>query len=268
MTGLNVHLGDAWNAQKGNFGPQIGFSWSPFDDSRLVFRGGYGLNYNQNEIAISANVQGNPGLITFPTLNMSTPTTPNPGIIYATSSNIHSFNGYPANPNTILSFGSNGLPTSGPPVNVSIFPNTVPTMRVHHWSLEMQYDIGHDWLATLGYQGSAGRNLFFHENPNAYAASLGYTLNPQIGGGDYWTNMGYSNYNAMNVEVKHNFSHQFSADAQFTWAKSLDTASGPYFEEPYPYDPGLSYGRSDYDAGKIFKVFVYGSRTSEAPMVG
>ena len=254
MTGLNVHLGNAWNAQKDNFGPQIGFAWSPFDSDKLVFRGGYGLNYNQNEIAITANVQGNPGLITFPTFNMSTPTSPNPGIVYATSSNLHSFLGFPANPNAVATFGSNGLPTTGQ-VNVSIFPNTVPTMRVHHWSLEMQYDIGHDWLATLGYQGSASRNLFFHMNPNAYSASLGYTLNPQVGGGDYWSNLGYGNYNAMIAEVKHNFTHQFSADAQFTWSKSLDTASGPYYEQPYPYNLDLNYGRSDYDAEKMFKLY-------------
>ncbi len=46
-----------WNAQKDNFGPQIGFAWSPgrFHD-KLVVRGGYGLNYNQEEIAISANI--------------------------------------------------------------------------------------------------------------------------------------------------------------------------------------------------------------------
>jgi Carboxypeptidase regulatory-like domain/TonB dependent receptor len=255
LTGLNVHTGNAWNSQKANFGPQIGFSWSPWGDNRIVFRGGYGLNYNQNEIAITANVQANPGLAVSPTFNMSTPTAPNPGILYATSSNLYSFLGYPANPNAVSTFASNGLPASGAAVNVSIFPNTVPTMHVHHWSLEMDYDLGRNWLASLGYQGSASRNLFFHMNPNAYAASLGYTLNPQIGGGDYWSNMGYGNYNAMVAEVKHNFSHQFSADAQFTWAKSLDTASGPYYEQPYPYNLNLDYGRSDYDAEKLFKLY-------------
>ncbi len=29
-TGLAVHVGgNLWNAQKGNFGPQVGFNWSP-----------------------------------------------------------------------------------------------------------------------------------------------------------------------------------------------------------------------------------------------
>ena len=73
-----------------------------------------GLNYNQEEIAISSNIVSNPGLVVFPTLSMSTPTSPNPGIIYATAGPVptHSLR-YPANPNTMSTFGPNGLPTTG-----------------------------------------------------------------------------------------------------------------------------------------------------------
>ena len=255
MTGLTVNRGNSWNAQKGNFGPQIGFAWSPERfNNKLVVRGGYGLNYNQEEIAISANIQGNPGLVVFPSFNMATPSSPNPGIIYAVSSNVHSLYGYPSNPNAIVAFGSNGLPTTGT-VNVSIFPNNLPTMRVHHYSLQTEYDFGHDLIASLGYQGSRSRNIYFHENPNAVPAASGYTLNPQIGGGDYWGTSGWGNYNAMLAELKHQFSQHFMADAQFVWSKSMDTSSGPYFEQPYPYDLGLNYGRSDYNVGKAFKLY-------------
>src|SRR6266404_2134801 len=57
LTGLVVQPGHSWNAQKNNFGPQVGFAWSPgrFND-KLVVRGGYGLSYNQEELAISANI--------------------------------------------------------------------------------------------------------------------------------------------------------------------------------------------------------------------
>jgi hypothetical protein len=166
-----------------------------------------------------------------------------------------------------VSFGSNGLPTTGS-VNVGIFPTDLPTMRVHHFSLDTQYELPHNLVALLGYQGSVSHNIFFHMNPNAYAASLGYPLNAQIGGGDYWSNMGHGNYNALLAELKHNFSRQFMADVQFTWAKSLDTSSGPYFEQPYPYNVDLNYGRSDYDVEKAFKLygmwqptFFHGDRT-------
>jgi Carboxypeptidase regulatory-like domain len=255
LTGLNVRKGNSWNAQKDNFGPQIGFAWSPgrFND-KLVVRGGYGLSYNQEEIAVSANIGNNPGLVVFPSFNMSTPSSPNPGIIYATSSGVHNLNGYPANPNTVSTFGANGLPTTGQ-VNVQIFPTDLPTMRTHHYSLDTQYDLGHQVIASVGYLGSLSRNTYFHENPNAVPATRGFALNPQIGGGDYWSVSGSGNYNALLAELKHQFSQQFMADAQFTWAKSLDTSSAPYSEQDYPYNPTLSYGRSDYNVGKAFKLY-------------
>lgn len=255
MTDLVVHKGNSWTPEKNNFGPEFGFAWSPTPfNNRFVVRGGYGLNYNQEELAISANIQGNPGLITFPSLTMSSPTSPNPGIVYATSTDVHSFNNYPPNKNTIVSFGPNGLPTKGT-VNVSIFPNTVPTMRVHHYSLDTQIDLGYKFVATIGYQGSQSHNIFFHENPNAVPATSGFTLNPQIGGGDFWGVRGHARYDALLVELKHDFAHQFMADAQFTYAKSMDTSSGPYFEQPYPYSIDLNYGRSDYNVPKAFKVY-------------
>lgn len=263
LTGLNVHLGNSWTAQKDNIGPEIGFAWSPARfHERLVVRGGYGLNYNQEEIAISANVSNNPGLIVFPTFTMSSPTSPNPGIIYATAANPHSYTTYPANPNAVASFNSNGLPSGATGIGVEIFPNTLPTMRVHHYSLDTEYNIGHNFVASLGYQGSISHNIFYHENPNAAPAAEGLTLNPQIGGGDYWSVLGHANYNALLAELKHDFSHQFMADAQFAWSKSLDTASSPYSSglPPYnlpwfPYEPNLTYGRSDYNVGKAFKLF-------------
>jgi Carboxypeptidase regulatory-like domain len=255
LTDLSIRKADSWNAEKNNFGPQIGFAWSPtkFND-RLVFRGGYGLSYNQEEIAISANIVNNPGLVIFPGWDTNSPAAINPNIIYAVSSGAHNLYGYPANTNTISGFGANGLPTTGS-VGVQIFPNNLPTMRVHHYSLDMQYDLGHQYVMTLGYQGSLSRDLFFHENPLAVPASRGYALNPQIGGGDYWGSNGRANYSAMLAELKHQFSRQFMADAQFTWSKSMDTSSAPYSEQPYPYNLGLNYGPSDYNVARAFKLY-------------
>jgi len=256
LTGLSVQKGDSWNAQKTNFGPQLGFAWSPSkSNGKLVLRGGYGLNYNQLELALSANVANNPGLVVNPTFTMATPSSANPGIVYAVSSDVHSLTSFPANPNTVSSFAANGLPAGGAAVNVVIFPQDLPTLRVHHWSLLTEYDFGNNYVMSLGYQGSAARHLVFHENPNATPAASGFALNPQIGGGDFWDMNGFGNYHAMIAEVRHQFSQQFTADVQFTWSKSMDTASGPYYEHPFPYDPSLDYGPSDYNVGRAFKIY-------------
>jgi hypothetical protein len=255
LTGLTVSKGDSWNAQKDNFSPEIGFAWSPtmFHD-RLVVRGGYGLNYNQEEIAISANIAANPGLDIGEFVALAAPNAPNLGILYGISTNPHSIFGYPANPAFKLSFGPNGLPATSA-AGVGIFPNTLPTARVHHWSTDIQYDLGHQYVMSVGYQGSLARDSFFHENPLAVPAVKGFALNPAINGGDFWSANGSGNFNSLIAELKHQFSHQFMADAQFTWAKSMDTSSAPYSEQAYPYNPNLTYGRSDYNVTNAFKLF-------------
>jgi hypothetical protein len=255
LTQLSVSKGDSWHAQSDNLGPNIGFAWSPGKfNNRLVFRGGYGLSFNQEEIAISANIAANPGLDIGEYVSMPSPSAPNPGIVYGISTDPHSISGYPPNSNFTLTFGPNGLPATGS-AGVGIFPNTLPTMRVHHYSFDMQYDLGHQYVMSLGYQGSLGRDLFFHQNPLAVPATSGFTLNPSINGGDNWAVNGRSNYNAMLAELKHQFSHQFMVDSQFTWAKSMDTSSAPYSEQLYPYDLGLNYGRSDYNVTRAFKLY-------------
>jgi hypothetical protein len=256
LTGLVVRQHHSWNANQGDFGPQIGFAWAPDRfNGKLVFRGGYGLSYNQEEIAISANIQGNPGITVSPNLTSSSPSAINPNIVYAVSANIHSIYDYPANPNVISTFNANGLPSSGAQTNVSIYPPDLPTMHTHHYSLEADYDLGHQIVVSAAYQGSKSEDTYFHENPNATPAALGYALNPQIGGGDYWSVLGHANYNALLLEAKHQFSHHFMVDAEYTWSKSMDTSSAPYSEQDYPYNPSLNYGPSDFNVGNAFKLY-------------
>src|SRR5258707_7122267 len=79
LTGLTVRKGNSWNAQKGNFGPQIGVAWSPTSlfghqfQNRLVIRGGFGLKHKQGKIPISTHISGNPALAVFSSFNHDTP---------------------------------------------------------------------------------------------------------------------------------------------------------------------------------------------------
>ena len=263
-TGMSIRVGgNLWDPQKGNFGPQFGLNWSPeVFHGNLTVRGGYGLNFNQEEIAISANTGNNPPVQGYYNFQYATPTDPGSNgadILYGISSSPTSLSGFASNPHTITSYNTANLPVAGN-ANVAIFgtgTGSLPTAYVNHYSLDTEYQIGKQLVASVGYQGSTSRHLINHETPNAPAVVQGLALNLLVTGGDYWTNSGSANNNALLIELKHPFVHHFSADAQFMWAKSMDTdGSGPYSEDPYfPENPAYSYGRSDYNIGKSLKIF-------------
>ncbi len=263
-TDFNVRLGgNLWNPQKGNFGPQLGFNFSPeMFHEKMTIRGGYGLNFNQEEIAITANTNYNPPTENYVNYAFATPTNPgtNGGdIVYGVSSSPTSLSGFAPNPNAITTYNSHNLPTVGN-ANVVIVGGgygKLPTSYSQHYSLDTEYQIGRELVASVGYEGSVGRHLINHETPNAPGVVAGYALNPLITSGDDWINEGSSNNNALLLELKHPMVHHFTVDAQFMYAKSMDTdGSGPYSEDPYfPESASYSYGRSDFDIGKSFKVF-------------
>ena len=256
LTGIAIRTKiPAWTAQKLNFGPQVGFNWSPVSSNgKVVFRGGYGLNYNQQQIATANNYDGNPpGTSSLPGSSKG-PTQINPNIIYKTSSSPTDLFGYPANPNAITTFNTAGLPTAGG-ANLGGLPGNMPTEYSHHYSLDMELDLTHAWVANLGYEGSSGHHLLYNYDANALGAIMGAPLNPLINGIGTFGSQGKSNNNMMLAGIKHQFSHTFSAEAQFTWAHSMDTNSGPYSKDPYLYNPRYTYGRSDFDINKSFKLF-------------
>jgi hypothetical protein len=257
LGGLSVSVGGPlYHPQRTNFGPQLGFAWQPREsESRLVVRGGFGINFNQNEIAILANGFGNPPNVVNKDFCCSTTTTNIPGILYETATSINSLFGYAPNPAAITAFGSNNLPTNGSPISLTAFPYNPKTITNYHYSLDTEYQFPRNIIATLGYQGSQSRHLLVQSNYNVIAAAYGVPLNPAANFIDYYANTGTGNYNAMIATLKHSFANHFSLEGQYTWAKAMDENSGPYSEDPYPYDSHAAYGRSDYNVGNSFKTF-------------
>lgn len=266
LTGLSIRLGgNLWNPQKANFGPQIGFNWAPaMFNNNMTIRGGYGLNYNQAEIAITANAGNNPPTQNFVNFQFQSPSNPGTNgadIIYGVSSSPTSLSGFAVNKFAITSYNTANLPTAGN-ANVVVIGNGyggLPTQYAQHYSLEADYQMFRQLVASIGYEGSASRHLINHQTPNSAAVVAGAPFNTLIpnGGGDYWSVEGTGNSNALLLELKYPFAHHLSADAQFQWAKSMDTnGSGPYYEDPYfPEKQAYSWGPSDFNIGKMFKLY-------------
>lgn len=259
-TDLSVRVGGSLTkSQKGNFGPQFGFNFAPARfKEKVVIRGGFGLNYNQEEIAITGNSASNPPNILNANFNNSSlkngVASIDPHIVYAVAANPNSLFGYPLNPNAIGGFNAANLPVAGG-ASVISYPGDQPTTYSEHYSLDTQIDLGHQLVASVGYQGSVSHHLISHSYLYANAFAAGVAQNPLLSNVEYFGNTGASNNHALLVGLKHQMSHGLQFDAEFNWSRSMDTGSQPYYLDPYPYQPDLAYGRSDFDFGKAFKLY-------------
>ena len=258
LSNLRVRTGGSqYTAQKTNFGPQLGFAWSPRDlvghdfENRLVIRGGFGIAYNGLAQSNSLDVRFNP-----PYVNNGVALSGSQ-ILYINSfpSNVHSPNGYAANPYAKTSFDPNtNLPLTGM-IDLTALPATWPTEYAMHYTVGAEYDLGHQWMASAGYQGSRTNNLLQHYNEYNPAAAAGLALNPAVHGVTFYNDNGSGHFNALLLEVKHAFSQSFQLDTQYRLSHAVDIGSNGYAGPYYQWNLGTALGTSDYDVRHAFKVY-------------
>jgi len=248
LTGLTLKVSDSLNATgKKNFGPQLGFSWSPTAfKSRFVVRGGGGIGYNVQQLATLAGGRSNPPWVT-------TLTVTGTNILYAAPTNVKQFSDWPANPAARQTFDpTSGLPLSGTPVTLNGFPNVQPAPVTYRYSLDVQYDLGHDWMASLGYQGSQTRHYSRQRDLNIIYYP---DLNPRVNRLFYFTNDANAHYNALLAEIQRRFSRQFTIDAQYRFSRNTDQGSQDYYTDQYPFDIRYANGPSDFDVTHNLKLW-------------
>lgn len=161
-----------------NFGPRIGFAWSPATyNSKVVFRGGFGIVFNRNGDVVFDNVrQDTPysALATAccffdprdpndPTMGATGPP-PGSNILYSLGANTHA-NSYPVNPafsNGVAPDGalcaSAGCLTTNPVSLFGALPSE-PNPYVYIFSFQTEVQPMRDLVVKLGYQGSRSRKL-------------------------------------------------------------------------------------------------------------
>jgi hypothetical protein len=247
--------GGLFNSDTNNFAPRLGFAWAPkMMENKAVLRGGYGIAYNRFPLQLFQNTRGNVPF--FARYNICCGTsaadfsTPYAGgkITYVLGSSNSPFS-YPANP--ALAQGVD--PTTGAALggNVEIYgsPQNMPNAYVQNYSLEAQYELPKNMVASLGYQGSTGRKLirllnqnFIHDQTQSGARWYAvYFPTPDIN----------SEFNSLNAQLSRHFSNGFQFSTLYTWSRSIDFLSneGPG-SSTNQTDPAHLYterGPSDYD---------------------
>jgi hypothetical protein len=269
FTDLSVRTGGSlYNASKHNFGPQLGFAWSPKGfagrdfANRLVLRGGVGVAFNGLAQSNSLDGRFNPPFVdnnpNFPCPNgPADPTTCK--LLYDSSTfpaDVTNANGYAANPNALVTFGPNNLPVVGSaPISLTAFPTDEPTTYDYHYTLGVEYELLQRWVASVGYQGSTTRHLTEHYNLYDVGAAQGLAFNPVVNGVTYYANDGNANFNALLLELKHEFANSFLLDTQYRWSHSIDSGSNAYAGGYYQYNLATGYATSDYDTRHAFKLY-------------
>ena len=244
--------------------PRIGFAWSPYL-GKTVIRAGFGM-YNELQDALGYRMDQN------------APFNPAYSIAALSVSKL------PIDPNA-------ATPAKALLVPGGVQPDLkMPTLI--SYSLRLEQELTPNTSLTLGYIGSHG----YHElvgtdantpipticpaspcpatYPSNFPAGLAGTpvpagsyyipagtpkANPTLANTWTWFSVGDSNYNALQIDVNHRYSHGLSLRGVYTWSKALDdgdslngtTAGNAPGLVANPYNISADWGPATYDVRQI-----------------
>jgi outer membrane receptor protein involved in Fe transport len=237
-----------WN----NFAPRMGFAWTPFKGGTTVLRGSWGIFYDVPAINFfstnsfanggAAGVNANPG---------------GPSPVYAITLN------------TVQQIQPGvpifGTATPTPPFGVFSVSQDFRTPYVQNYTLNVQQQLGAGSVLQVAYVGSKGTMLPLVRNINAPLAGTAAIQTRRPFFNDYPTlaainqaeTIGNSNYNSLQTSYRLTLWNGLSAQAAYTWSKSIDNGTGVRSVLPAnSYDLSRERGPADIDFRHIFTNFI------------
>jgi hypothetical protein len=202
--GLNNNLRET---KRKNFAPRLGIAFSPND--RTVIRAGFGIFYmqdiaNAEYFDMARNIAARVDLTTTP-----------------------------ANPVTWGNAipGGNGTFVQVPPPFAWAVSYDHATPYTMQYLLSVQRQLSANWLVEAGYLGSQSRHLYGFQNINQALPGPLNSINSRRPFANFgvlsYVNDGFNaNYNAGSVKLTRRFGQGVSLTTNYTYAKSIDNASG------------------------------------------
>jgi hypothetical protein len=221
----------------------MGFAYSPKWLTRLAIRGGYGLFFDAQSVnsfdSVSASngaargIGYNPGG-SHPVYNLS-------------ATNILFQPGVPV-------FGS-AVPT--PPFGAFAISQGFRTPYSQNFDFNIQTRISSSTLLQTGYVGTLGRKLALVENINQPINGVRPLAQqfPTLGSINMLMTGATSNYNSLQVSLRQQVWQGLSANINYTWSHSLDTASS-VGTPMNSYSLALDKGPSTFDTRQILTGFI------------
>lgn len=221
----------------GNVAPRIGLAYQVSESQRwqTVLRGGFGVFYD-----LATSEAGNTlGTLTYPFGS--------DGVI----------RGIPIGGTATFPLASaNAAPTpivppsSKPGSTLTAFDPNLESPYTLQWNVAVEQSLGKQQTLSVSYVGAAGRRLIqtaqvLSPNPSLYAAEL-------------ITNVGTSDYNALQLQFQRRLSRGLQALASYSWSHSIDTGSagsvGSGSNALTGLNPNLNRGPSDFDIRNAFST--------------
>jgi len=224
-----ITIGDPWHSNPSlkNFAPRVGLAWDPFGDGKTSIRTGFGMFYD----------------LILPKCYILSGSLNPPFTTRTTITN-------PPFPNVLANFDSNAyIKAQLQSINFDLQPS-----YVMQFNFSVQRSLGKDWDLTAGYSGSRGLHLLRIGDANltleeivdgvkVYHPESG-RRNPNFSGVMQRITDAQSYYNALQVSVEKRFSHGLRAHGSYTFARSIDDASGIHSQD---YTNSVVYSADYYD---------------------
>jgi hypothetical protein len=201
---------------KKDFAPRVGFAYNVFGNSKTVFRGGYGIFWNNPLTGTSSSKAQNPPFL----LSQSFSTTLLPARRLS--------EGLPPPPPLDLNAPPRGTTRS-------LFDPNFLDGYAQQWNFNVQQQLSRDLMLEVAYAGSHGTHLVMKKDINQAPPRVGVTnqdvnrpyitLSPLLRSLSQVKSTGWSTHHALQAKLNKRFSRGLTALASYTFGKTLDIAS-------------------------------------------
>jgi Carboxypeptidase regulatory-like domain len=233
---------------KKDFGPRVGFAYDVAGDGKTLVRGGFGVFWNFSPGGTSSSKAQNQPFLQSITVN--------------------------ANP---TAYGANNLLAAGlpPPTGVnltappqgqtrSIFDRDFRDAYARQWNINVQRQLGTNYLVEAAYVGSQGRQMVLKVDINQAPPVVGVTdsnrnrpfiaQQPALRSLSQGQSIGFIDYNGLLLKFQRRFANNFSVFSAYTFGQSMDFASDNEAGILNAYDIEYDRGLSTYDVRHTFST--------------